>query len=55
MARKITDEEINEWFKLLSEEERNDLIVGINIRAALLMHKLFPESKIIWELVVNKT
>lgn len=55
MARKITDEEINEWLELLSEEERYDLIAGINTRAALLMHKLFPESKIIWELIINKT
>lgn len=55
MAREITDEEIAEWLSQLSDAEREDLIRGINTRAALLLHKLFPNSKVIWDLVINKT
>jgi hypothetical protein len=55
MARDITDDEIQEWLNKLTEDERFDLIMGINMRAALLLHKLFPDSKVIWDLVINKS
>ncbi len=55
MAREITDEEIMEWTESLTEQEQQELFEGINIRSALLMHKLFPNSKIIWDMVLDKT
>ena len=55
MAREITDQEIQEWVQMLTEQEAQELFEGINIRAALLMHKLFPNSKFIWDMVLDKT
>ena len=55
MAREVTDEEIMEWTQSLTEQEQQELFEGINMRAALLMHKLFPNSKIIWDMVLDKT
>jgi hypothetical protein len=55
MAREITDEEIMEWTQSLTEQEQQELFEGINMRAALLMHKLFPNSKVIWDMVLDKT
>ena len=46
MAREITDDEIKEWMQFFD---------GINMRAALLMHKLFPNNKFIWDMVLDKT
>lgn len=55
MAREITDEEIMEWTQSLTEQEQQELFEGINMRAALLMHKLFPNSKVIWDMILDKT
>jgi len=55
MAREITDEVIMEWTQSLTEQEQQELFEGINMRAALLMHKLFPNSKVIWDMVLDKT
>ncbi len=55
MAREITDDEIKEWMQLLTEQETMEFFDGINIRAALLMHKLFPNNKFIWDMVLDKT
>ena len=46
MAREITDDEIKEWMQLLTEQETMEFFDGINMRAALLMHKLFPNNKL---------
>ena len=55
MAREITDDEIKEWMQLLTEQETMEFFDGINMRAALLMHKLFPNNKFIWDMVLDKT
>jgi hypothetical protein len=55
MAREITDDEIKEWMQLLTEQETMEFFDGINMRAALLMQKLFPNNKFIWDMVLDKT
>jgi hypothetical protein len=50
----ITDSHIQEWAQVLTEQEIQDLSNGINIVAAMLLFKLFPENTFIKELLKLK-
>ena len=50
----ITDAHIQEWAQVLTEQEIQDLSNGINIVAAMLLFKLFPENTFIKELLKLK-
>lgn len=50
----ITDAQVQEWASVLTEKEVQDLSNGINIVAAMILFKLFPENQFIKELLKTK-
>lgn len=50
----ITDAQVQEWASVLTEKEILDLSNGINIVAAMILFKLFPDNQFIKELLKTK-
>lgn len=50
----ITDAQVQEWASVLTEKEVLDLSNGINIVAAMILFKLFPDNQFIKELLKTK-
>ena len=50
----ITDAQVQEWASVLTEKEVLDLTDGINITAAMILFKLFPENQFIKEMLKQK-
>jgi hypothetical protein len=50
----ITDAQVQEWASVLTEQEVLDLSNGINIVAAMILFKLFPNNQFIKELLKTK-
>jgi len=50
----ITDTQVEEWAQVLTPQEILDLSNGINITAAMIMYKLFPNNQFIKELLKTK-
>lgn len=50
----ITDTQVEEWAQVLTPQEILDLSNGINVVAAMIMYKLFPNNHFIKELLKTK-
>ena len=51
----MNDQQLETLLLQLSEHERNLLIEGINITAANILSKMFPDSKFIQDLLAIKS
>jgi hypothetical protein len=50
----ITDAHIQEWAQVLTPQEIQDLKSGINMTAAMILVKLFPNNVFIKEMLKQK-